>query len=527
MKKAAIFLMFLSLGNRAFAQGTLSGDLQTNMNFFQKDTAIGASNNPLYDNYLSGGEAWLSLRYNTGGWTFTMRADAFTNSNLYNPAQALSLYGVGAWSVSRDLDDLTITAGYIYDQIGSGLLFRSYEDRGLLIDNSLVGLELKYKLGKNINLKGFAGEQKYLLEKYKPIIKGFNAEGDYNAGSVHLIPGVGVLNRTIDKETMDQIAATINGYADLTERFEPRYNMYAFSGYNTLTWKNFSWYAEGALKTHEAVVTAANKLVDHNGNVFYSTINFAKKGFALNLAGKRTENFQMKVSPLQQPRPLDAMMNWQPVVARLRSQRLMARYTPASQDLSEMALSLDGLYSPNDVTNYSFTYTHINQLDGNELYREALGEVYYQGLKDWRFQLGVQYMEYNQKVYQVKALTMPIVYAVTPYAEITHLFTDTKSLRLELQYMSTKQDYGSWAYALLEYNMVPKFSISVSDMYNIAPSEGHRAIHYPSIYGAFTKGAHRFSLAYVKQVAGINCTGGVCRYEPAFSGVRSTFTTNF
>ncbi|NDC41125.1 MAG: hypothetical protein EBZ77_06175, partial [Chitinophagia bacterium] len=48
-----------------------------------------------------------------------------------------------------------------------------------------------------------------------------------------------------------------------------------------------------------------------------------------------------------------------------------------------------------------------------------------------------------------------------------------------------------------------------------------------SVYGAFTKGPHRLSLAYVKQVAGINCTGGVCRYEPAFSGIRSTFTTSF
>jgi hypothetical protein len=68
-------------------------------------------------------------------------------------------------------------------------------------------------------------------------------------------------------------------------------------------------------------------------------------------------------------------------------------------------------------------------------------------------------------------------------------------------------------------------------MYNITPNYDNplvtKAEHYYSVYGAFTKGAHRLSLAYVKQVAGINCTGGVCRYEPAFSGIRSTFTTSF
>ncbi|NCX96500.1 MAG: hypothetical protein EBX41_08850 [Chitinophagia bacterium] len=68
-------------------------------------------------------------------------------------------------------------------------------------------------------------------------------------------------------------------------------------------------------------------------------------------------------------------------------------------------------------------------------------------------------------------------------------------------------------------------------MYNIAPNYDNvlvkKATHYYSFYTAFTKGPHRLSLAYVKQVAGINCTGGVCRYEPAFSGIRSTFTTRF
>ena len=130
-----------------------------------------------------------------------------------------------------------------------------------------------------------------------------------------------------------------------------------------------------------------------------------------------------------------------------------------------------------------------------------------------------------------RASTLAYLYAVTPFTEITYRINDTKSLRLEAQYMDTKQDYGSWIFALLEYNLAPKFSVSVSDMYNVSPNLDNpavtKAIHYYSVYGAFTKGPHRLSLAYVKQVAGINCTGGVCRYEPAFSGIRCTLTTRF
>src|SRR5690348_2409636 len=159
MKKLSLLCALSMLGTGAYAQGNLSGDLMMNVNFFQRDSAINAANNPLYDNYLSGGEAWLGLRYNNNkGFTATLRFDAFHNSNLYNPIQALNKSGVGAWSVSQKWKDLTVTAGYIYDQIGSGILFRAYEDRGLLIDNALVGVHLRYDITPNVFVKAFTGQ---------------------------------------------------------------------------------------------------------------------------------------------------------------------------------------------------------------------------------------------------------------------------------------------------------------------------------------------------------------------------------
>jgi hypothetical protein len=40
-------------------------------------------------------------------------------------------------------------------------------------------------------------------------------------------------------------------------------------------------------------------------------------------------------------------------------------------------------------------------------------------------------------------------------------------------------------------------------------------------------GRNRITLGYVRQVEGINCTGGVCRLEPAFNGVKATLTSSF
>ena len=527
--------------NYALTQGTFSGDMMMNLNFFQRDVSIKASGNPLYDNALSGNEGWLDLRYNISGFTFFARVDAFDNSNLKNPTVPASDFGLGAWSISKDMKDLSITVGYIYDQIGSGILFRSYEDRGLLIDNALVGIQLKYKLTKNIALKGFTGQQKnneqVVNARYQPVIKGFNAEGDFNAGKVHIIPGVGVLNRTLDATSMASVAAEINAQP-LATRFEPMYNMYAFTAYNTLTYKGFSWYLEGAYKTHEAIFEDSS-LVNKPGNAEYTAINYGMKGLAIGVTAKRTEDFVMRTSPGQQL--LNGMLNWQPVVATLRPERLMSRYTPASQDISEMAATANAIVSPNDVTNISLTYSHINTLQNQELYREAYGEYYYQGFKSWVIQVGVQYIEYNISLYQVRAPDgAPVLYAVTPFTEITYRISDTKSIRAELQYMDTKQDYGSWVFALIEYNIAPRWSISVSDMYNTVINKNpdnpnyndanfstEKANNYYNCYVSYSRGANRFSLAYVKQVDGINCSGGVCRYEPAFSGVKATFTSSF
>jgi hypothetical protein len=444
---------------------------------------------------------------------------------------------VGAWSVSKEVNnDLTITAGYIYDQIGSGLLFRAYEDRGLLIDNSLIGFELKYKLANNIMVKGFSGQQKTLFTRYQPIIKGFNAEGDFNVGKkTHILPGVGVLNRTLDQASMDAVASTINAQ-DISTRFEPMYNMYAFTAYNTLTIGSFSWYAEGAYKTHEAIVSANNILVDKPGNAEFTTIGFAKKGIAVNFSGKRTEDFVMRTSPNEVL--LNGMMNWQPVVARIRPQRLMSRYTPASQDLSEQAEGMDLLIAPNDYLSITTNYTHIATLNNVELYDEEYLEANYIDKDSWVFEGGVQFLRYNRELYQAHP-GVPMVNAVTPFVDITYKITKKKSLHAEFQFQSTQQDYGSWIFALLEYNLAPKWSISASDMYNFAPNKNEdnpnyigpgetpKANHYYNIFTSYTKGPHRFTLAYVKQVDGINCAGGVCRYEPAFSGVKATITSSF
>ena len=508
-------------------QGNISGDLMMSVNFFQRDTNIKASGNQLYDNFLSGGEGWLGLRYSGYGFTGTVRFDGFHNSNLQNPTSALSAAGLGMFSLSKEVKDLTITAGHVYDQIGSGILFRAYEDRGLLIDNALFGLHLKYRLSNKLTMKAFTGQTKNLFERYKPILKGFSAEGDFDLGTkAHFTPGIGLVNRTMDQESMDLIVSTINSYKP-ADRFAPTYNSYAATAYNTLNAGDFTWYVEGALKSKEAVATDAG-LQNVSGNVIYTSLGFARAKYGINLSAKRTENFMMRTSPNEQL--LKGLYNWQPIIAQIRPQRLIARYTPPSQDLSELATSANVFLTPNDNMSFNLSYTHINSLAGDTLYREALIDAEIRSIENVILHFGAQYLVYNQSLYQQKVKSSyPNVIAFTPYLELIYKMGKQRSIRTELQYMNTKQDYGSWAFGLLEFSLASRWSFAVSDMYNIAPNYKHvsKDHHYPNVFVARTVGPHRFTAQYVKQVEGINCTGGVCRYEPAFSGFKVGVISTF
>ena len=509
-------------------QGNLSGDLMMNVNFFQRDTNIKAAGNQLYDNFLSGGEGWLGLRYAGFGFTGIVRFDAFHNSNLQNPTSALTAAGIGMFSLSKEFKKLTITGGHIYDQIGSGIIFRAYEDRGLLIDNALFGLHLKYRLNDHVTVKGFSGQTKNLFERYQPILKGMNIETDFDLGSkAHITPGIGIVNRTMDKGSMDAVVGTINDLP-MTDRFIPTYNMYAATLYNTLNAGNFTWYVEGALKSQEALAMPNEGLRNKSGNVIYTTLGYSMNKLGVNASLKRTENFVMRTSPNEVL--LKGIFNWQPIIAQIRPQRLIARYTPPSQDLSELASNLNAFYTPNDKLNFNLAYTRINTLKDQVLYRELFVETEIRTIKNVLLHMGIQYLNYNQSIYQVKNIDdYPIVKAFTPFIEIGYKINKKNSIRAELQYMSTKQDYGSWVFGLLEYNISPTWSFAVSDMYNVKPNKIHvsAAHHYPNVFVAYTKDANRFTLQYVKQVDGINCTGGVCRYEPAFSGFKIGVTSSF
>jgi hypothetical protein len=543
MSKNLKLLLYVSqwfIANSILAQeqteiSYLSGSLQTNGNFFLRDTAIGAANTPQYDRQLFGAETWLTLKYQRSGYDMGLRYDLFNNSNLLNPQGSFTGQGIGRWYIRKKLDKLTATAGYIYDQIGTGIIFRAYEERPLLIDNALYGVHLSYNIADDWKIKAFTGRQKQQFDVYNGIIKGANMEGFLtdSTGSWSCAPGLGVVNRTLDDETAQQVVNTISTYT-LADSIGAKYNTFAYSVYNSLTVGNFTWYVEGAYKTNEVFfdpfaekmnrngTISLGKLVNRTGSVLYTTLGYTHARLGLNLELKRTENFTFRTNPFVTLNR--GMINFLPPMARQNTYRLTARYNAATQEIGEQAAQLDIKYGVSDNLQLDANLSAINTLTNKLLYRELNINVLKKFEQD-AMTIGLQTQIYNQSVYEVKP-NVPNVQTVTPYLEYLRHLSDTKSLRMEAQYMHNKQDYGSWLFLLAEYSVAPHWVFTASDMYNVVPKKT-KALHYPTFSVAYTSQGTRISAAYVKQVEGVVCTGGICRLEPAFSGFRLGVATTF
>jgi len=212
-------------------------------------------------------------------------------------------------------------------------------------------------------------------------------------------------------------------------------------------------------------------------------------------------------------------------MSRQNSYRLTSFYQPSTQELGELAMQTELQLSP--ASNWSLTFHHsrINDLKDKRLYREYLLESTWRKPDQFTLIAGIQHQQYNQLVYEGKPLA-PLVKTWIPYMDWTRQFNDIHALRIDLEYMHNKQDMGSWTSILIEYSIAPQWVFTISDMYNIKPIQGNKNNYYTAGV-VYSRDVTRVAINLVRQRAGIVCTGGICRYEPAFNGIKFNLESRF
>ncbi|MDC0106005.1 DUF6029 family protein, partial [Bacteroidia bacterium] len=322
-----------------------------------------------------------------------------------------------------------------------------------------------------------------------------------------------------------------------------KYNVYVLNGYFNASYKDFGFNGEYNYKTEEAIKNVAgNSLLSRDGSLFTGGISYSKRklgkkkqgGIGVNVQYRRIENFPLTVSPYVNLPLLQGIMTYQPSMSRQASYRMLARYQAPAQFSGEQAFQAEVMYSLSKATNVTLNISEIVDLNGKELFNEKFVQVEHKFNRKWKGKIGLQMITYNQAIYEGKdPKKAKNVETFTPFGEVSYKINRRNSIRLESQMLNTQQDLGSFYHGILEWTSSPKFTVAVSDMINTNPVRivnttlADQVLHYPSVFVKYNVKTTSFTAAYIKQVEGVVCTGGICRLEPAFSGIRFTLTTQF
>ena len=451
---------------------------------------------------------------------------------------------------SKDVD---VTLGDFYDQFGSGLIFRAYEERSLGIDNAIRGARVNVNAIKGMRLKALGGVQRRYWDWDKDSwLVGGDLEVSLDQYSQALrdknvawtIGGSYVMQKYEDDN--EKI------YADGTNYIlNLPSSVHAFDVRTNLSVGNYSLLAEYAWRSQDP--SADNGYIYRRGSAVMLSASYSSKGVSALIQAKRSEDMAFRSQRHLQGTA--AFINNMPAFAYQHTYSLPALYPYATQAApGEWAFQgefgytfkkhtpLGGKYG----TKMKLNVSHIRGLDkkpvaplngtslkGTEGYSTSffgMGDLYYQDINvqmekkvSKEFKLNLMYMNQRYDKTVIEGGEGGVVKTNVAVAEGKYQFNKKFTLRSELQYLWTKQDEGDWAYGLLELSALPYLMFTVSDMWNV----GETDIHYYMASVTGTYKAHRLMLGYGRTRAGYNCSGGVCRYVPASKGLNVSYNYTF
>ncbi|MBR5585838.1 MAG: hypothetical protein IKW36_06325, partial [Alistipes sp.] len=193
---------------------------------------------------------------------------------------------------------------------------------------------------------------------------------------------------------------------------------------------------------------------------------------------------------------------------------------------------------------------HYNQMMLQEVEgRNAWIDFNFDVERQWNKQLKTtffySFQRWDEEVNHYDALHSHYCRSHIFVGDVTYKINKKHSLRFEAQYLASNDYEGDWVAATIEYNLAPKFSFYVSDMWNCEPMgdeysaygnyyydldtyEGDNyLLHYYQVGVSFTHNSLRAQLSYGRNRAGYVCSGGVCRFQPAYTGVNLALTLSF
>ena len=555
MQKNLIFCLFSFVSTYQFAQlkeGTFTGNIESTFQYLNKDSVIGA-NQPDSKGLLN---TYMNLFYTNGHIKAGLRVESYL-PRIQGYPNRFDGTGIGMRYIGYENDFVDVTLGSFYEQFGSGLALRAYEDRALGYDNMLDGVRLKVKPAKGVVLKGVYGYQRLSFQGGRII---------HGEGIVRGIDGESHIKELFKSLADKNLDITIGGsfvskyQKDDNDLLILPQNTATYGGRAKLAYKGFTLEGEYMLKGQDPSLD--NQFIYNRGQAALINLGYTRKGLGILLSAKSVDNMSYRSDRNKDLQ--DVFINYLPALNKTHSYNLVASLYPyATQPTGEVAFQgevlytfkkgskLGGKYGMSINVNYSSTFAPIhhtagiNPLDSTGVTYEGRlfdksNNLYWQDINanitrkfNKKFSMIVSYfnISLNNDVAKISNDAKGIINANIGVIELGYKFNPKNSMRVELQGLVTAKgpgrDKGDWATLVVEYNISPNWFFSVMEQYNYGNPVKANRTHYPIASVGYIREAARFTVSYGRQRAGLFCVGGVCRFVPASNGLTFSYTQSF
>jgi hypothetical protein len=547
-KQIITVVIAMLVGYNGIAQ--LSGSIESNSAVYIDDTKIKLASNEAANKIRN--NTYLRLDYKYKQLTVGVQAESYLPKALLNYSPNFKNVGIGSAYINYRNDSLRIdaTVGHFYEQFGSGLVLRAWEDRQLGIANSIIGAKLNIRTYEPLNITLVYGKQRNGFNVTEGTIAGINAELDiasiFKAKKWHYAIGGSVVNR---KETL---LPSLN-LPENTQLTSLRANLKKGA---------ISIDAEYAFKTAEALIENGVPLPNFrfDGDVYLLNIGFAKPRIGINANFRRTENFTVYSQQNLYGNAFNqGLITYVPALTKQYDYSLtniyvhMAQsrltFNPIATKAGEIGGQIDIFYhlKPKSFlggkygTQVALNVAKWNSLSGKydataRKYQTNFlqpGTQYYTELgveirKKWSdgFSNSLTWTNQYYSAVQIEE-TFGEVRTNTVVVDNTFSLPKNKSLRVDLQHQWASAIHGNWFGASIEYSFNSKWACFATDLYNYGNDDSNKQLHYYVTGVAYKPGAFRAQISYGRQRGGLQCIGGICRFVSENAGLSATLNYSF
>ncbi|RLD62921.1 MAG: hypothetical protein DRI84_10325 [Bacteroidetes bacterium] len=367
MKKVLLITLLLSFtfisSTNSFAQilgGEVHGSFQADGQYYQQDSTIGADEIP----EKIAVNAFLEMRYTNKNFEAGMRYELFM-PQMQGYDSRWKGNGFGYRYLRYANDRVDITAGNFYEQFGSGMVLRSYQEWNLGFDNSLDGVRVKYKM-KALTLTGLIGKQRLYWDVGPGLVRGLDGQLSVNElfksfkeSKTRLFIGYSFVSRyQTDQDPLYNLPENVAAEA---ARFE------IYHG-------GFNFKMEFGTKINDP--NATNNFIYKDGNAVMAEIGYSRKGIGFTLQAERSDNMDFRSD--RNGTGFDSHIGYIPAMTRQHAYSLAAMYPYASQPNGQMGLQATLVYKIKKKTALGGRYgtgIDINYSVSNSIFKSQVNDT--------------------------------------------------------------------------------------------------------------------------------------------------------